>query len=66
MTSPNIPVPTVPVEPTTKLAVATERTAVNDELTTALANLGWNADSEEDYEWLNEITHQVADAIDPA
>lgn len=44
--------------------MTTNRYHVNDSLTAALASHGWSSVSEEDDEWLNELTHQVADRID--
>jgi hypothetical protein len=37
---------------------------LNDQLTAALASMGWVADSEDDYERLNELTHQVAGLVE--
>lgn len=37
---------------------------LNDQLTAALASMGWVADGEEDYERLNELTHQVAGLVE--
>lgn len=50
--------------PQTRVAEPVDRICDNDVLTAGLTMLGWNAETNADDEWLNELTHQIADAIE--
>ena len=39
---------------------------LNDQLTAALSNLQWNADTEEDYDNLNDVVLHIASTFFPA
>lgn len=41
-----------------------DRVRVNDHLTAALAALGWEARTDEDDEWLNDLVHRVSDELE--
>ncbi|NWN87111.1 MAG: hypothetical protein HLX51_00990 [Micrococcaceae bacterium] len=39
-------------------------TALNDKVTASLSEMGWVADTEDDYDRLNELTHDIADLLE--
>lgn len=41
-----------------------DRIKVNDALTNLLSGFGWKTEDDDDDEWLNDLTHKVADRID--
>lgn len=51
------------IRPDTHTTSIVDPILVNDTLTQALAQLGWQASTENDDDWLNELTHQVHDDI---